>query len=124
MSGHGLLKSPHRERHTMNKDAAPAPAALASPWHITRTACARYARLQGWSDAVEHIEQATREIEELLPRAHFAARDRHGRELWRSSRADGGLRWVIDRRQVHEHDLPQVLWVGQSRPPTRLWAPL
>jgi hypothetical protein len=94
------------------------------PWHITRAACARYARLQGWSNEVEHVSQATLEMESLLPRAHFTARDRHGRELWRSSRADGRLCWVIDPRKIREHDLPQVIWVGQSRPPARLWAPL
>jgi hypothetical protein len=93
----------------------------ASPWHITRAACARYAHLREWDG--ENIEQATRELGSLLVRARFVERDRHGRELWRSPRADGRLRWVIDPRKVHQQDLPQVIWVGQSRPPARLWAP-
>jgi hypothetical protein len=91
------------------------------PWHMTHTACARYAYSQKW--VREDIERATRELEELSVRVHYVEADRHGRELWRSPRADGYLRWVIDPRKAHVHDLPQVVWVGQSRPPGRIWAP-
>jgi hypothetical protein len=94
---------------------------MRGPWHITRTACARYAQLREWDG--ENAEQATREISALLLRAHFIESDRHGRELWRSSRRDGRLRWVLDPRKVHEQYLPQVIWVGHSKPPARLWAP-
>lgn len=92
------------------------------PWRITHAASVHYARLRAWSS--EDPAQAAREINALLKRAHFIASDRHERELWRSSRSDGRLRWVLDRRKVHEQDLPQVIWVGHSKPPARLWAPL
>lgn len=90
---------------------------------ITHTACTCYVRLHGWSEHErEDMEQAARELRDLFQRAHFVKRDRLGREMWRSPRAEGWLRWVIDPRKVHARDLPRVIWIGQSRPPARLWA--
>lgn len=98
--------------------------AAAPPWHMTYSACARYAYIREWNeDNEEAIEQATRELEGLAARAHFVEADRYGREQWRSPRGDGYLRWVVDPRKARTRDKPQVIWVGQSRPPTHLWAP-
>jgi hypothetical protein len=94
---------------------------MPSPWRITHAACSCYARLRFWR--AENVEQATRELRTLLQRVHFVERDRHGRELWRSPRGDGGLRWVVDPRRTYAGNEPLVIWVGQSRPPARLWAP-
>ena len=92
---------------------------MSEPWHITQAACSYYARLREWSEKSTAI--ATRELLALRARAHFVERDLHGRELWRSPRSDGGLRWVVDPRGTRTDKRARVIWVGRSRPPARLW---
>ena len=101
-----------------------------APWHLTHTALVSYAFARGWvqtREAAEHDDGVLNDAEDgltcLMPAAGYRARDRYGRELWRSpKRTGGGLRWVIDPR-VQPPNLPEVIWVGFGAPPTRVWAP-
>lgn len=99
------------------------------PWHATHTALTEYAFKTRWVRSVgeaEHnaalLARARSEIEKIASAATFRARDRYGRELWRSSKRTGAWRMVIDARQPAGR-LPDVIWIGQGAPPARVWAP-
>lgn len=95
------------------------------PWHITHSACQRYAFALRWpaSDEDIIITRATEELTRLAGAASYRERDRYGRELWKSpKRTGGGLRWVIDPR-VPAGQLPDVIWVGRGAPAGNVWAP-
>ena len=95
-----------------------------SAWRMTRSACADYARIKRWDGYIQR--RAAAALARLAQRAHWVDTDRHGRELWRSPRADRHLRWVVDPRQLYSYPsaAARVLWVGYSKPPERLWAPM
>lgn len=97
------------------------------PWHVTHSAAKSYAVLMRWHVEGEEswavIERAARELTELMGATKFKARDRHGREIWRSQRSVGrALRWIVDPR-VPPPCLPELIWVGRGTPPLQLWSP-
>lgn len=65
------------------------------------------------------VDEAEDRLCTLMPRATYRATDRAQRELWRSPKGDGAVRWVVD---VHA-DPPRVVWVGQAAPPAEHWDP-
>lgn len=92
-------------------------------WELTDTAVRRFAhvlrdaaRVTGQRPVDPTLADAERRLRELVPTAKHRETDSEGRELWRSPPSACGLRWV-----VHEG---RVLWVGQGRPPERLWQPM
>lgn len=89
------------------------------PWHVTHSACARYAHIHHWM--AEDIPRATRELEPIMYASRYHARDRYGRELWRCGRPTR-MRFLVDPR-VQPGQLPELIWCGQGRPPTHLWSP-
>lgn len=92
---------------------------LRPPWQITPDAVQRYMHARQWG----REEGVREELEELAEHAQCKQVDDDGRELWRSpqSRQNGaGLRWVVHPPR-RPGDLPYVLWVGYSRPPTSLF---
>lgn len=97
------------------------------PWHITHSACERYAHMLRWrpTSIDARIADATNQLEDKMAAATFKERDRYGRELWRSPKRHGGMRWVIDPRRDHTapvDQLPKVIWVGNGAPPFQVWA--
>lgn len=71
-------------------------------WYITDSAVERYHYAMRWR--VHDSARARVELSALAQMATFRARDRKGRELWRSSKRLGrGLRWA--RVGAHPHDL-------------------
>lgn len=98
------------------------------PWHITDSAVARYAHARGWhvSGDYHSIPKDIRDrceggLEEVCKIASYRARDRYGRELWRTpKRTGGGLRIVIDPR---EGPTAAIIWCGYGAPPARVFAP-
>lgn len=96
---------------------------IAGRWYITQHALERYMHLRRYDDdADEDFERAERELLELMPTARYRATDSLGRQLWRSGRPLQ-LRWVVSVAKRREGELPQVVWVGQARPPEKWWAP-
>lgn len=98
------------------------------PWHVTLSAAKRYAFLMRWEDLPERVllGRVYEALEPRMLRARFKEVDRYGRELWRSPNADSNMRWVVDARR--EYDGPAIqqarlIWIGQSKPPTNLFAP-
>lgn len=92
-----------------------------NPWHPLDDA------LIGWEDetglrgaeARARLDAVCAEQARKGPRA----KDRMGRELYRASRRDWGVRLVVDPDAgEREGDLPALLWVGQSRPPAWCWS--
>ena len=105
---------------------APAPMPPAEParptWELTRTAIERFAhvlrdagRVSGQRASDPTLVDAERRLRELAPTATYRETDADGRELWRSPPSASGLRWIVQGGRV--------LWVGQGRPPDRLWQP-
>jgi hypothetical protein len=93
------------------------------PWHITYSACQRYAFCQRW-DAIageEALQRAMRELEPFTYAARYIGRDRYGREQWRCGRPSR-MRLVVDPR-VARPNLARLIWVGYGVPPGRVWAP-
>lgn len=83
------------------------------PWHITDSACDRYAYAMRWRrpDRV----RARQELADLVETAGYKDSDGQGRELWRCSKRLGrGLRCVVDTSG-------RLLWVGQGVPPESVW---
>lgn len=83
-------------------------------WVLTEHAIARGAYTLGLS-----LEEAEERLLELMPRATHRETDAAQRELWRSPKSDGALRWVLDAHA----EPPRVIWVGQARPPDDHWDP-
>ncbi len=101
---------------------APMPAVEPAPpaWELTRTAIERFAhvlrdaaRVSGQRPVEPTLADAERRLRELVPTATYRETDSEGRELWRSPPSASGLRWVVQGGRV--------LWVGQGRPPDRLF---
>ena len=59
------------------------------------------------------FERAESELIALMPSATYRQTDSFGRQLWRSGRPLQ-LRWVLGFENPGK---PQVIWVGQGRPP-------
>lgn len=96
-----------------------------APWYVTEHAVNCYVFARHWPDDDQHWERAEAELLDMCSAATFRARDRLGRELWRSPRRSGrGLRWVIDPRAHPGGPLPAVVWVGYAAPPVRYFDPL
>jgi hypothetical protein len=99
-------------------------------WHLTTYAVECYARiLRGSRGAIDsytdaEFARAKRRLTEFVQHAAHRQTDGQGRELWRcpESRERGaGLRWVVSYERRPEGPLPQVVWVGQGKPPERHW---
>jgi hypothetical protein len=97
-------------------------AKLAPQWEITRAAIERFAhvlrdaaRVSGHRAAEPTLADAEQRLRQLVPTATYRQADAEGRELWRSPPSASGLRWIVQDGRV--------LWVGQGRPPDRLWNP-
>jgi hypothetical protein len=89
--------------------------AMPPRWILTEHAIARGA----FALRCSHDEAEDR-LYEIMARATHRETDRAAqRELYRSPKSDGAMRWVID---VHATP-PRVLWVGQSAPITEHWDP-
>lgn len=88
-------------------------------WYITDSAVERYHHAMRWR--AHDAARARAELSALAETATFRGRDRHGRELWRSSKRLGrGLRWVLGPPQPPD-TRPRVLWVGHGVPPESVW---
>ena len=84
-------------------------------WYVTLAACEAYRRIRGWPDDDAHFERAERELIALADTATL--RETRGHlQLWRSGRPLQ-LRWLVSTAPRPEGELPQVVWVGQGRPP-------
>lgn len=68
-------------------------------------------------------EYASRRLQDLVATATYRETDTSGREIWRSPPSAYGLRWVVSKARRPEGPLPQVIWVGQGKPPERVWGP-
>lgn len=88
---------------------APDPQHAATDWRLSRAAVEAFAHVLQDS----HVRAEAR-LRKIIPTARHQETHR-GLELWRSPPSAYGLRWLIDG------DL--VIWVGQRRPPERLWNP-
>jgi hypothetical protein len=103
---------------------APASMPAAEPerpaWELTRAAIERFAhvlrdaaRVSGQRAVDPTLADAERRLRELVHTATYREMDSEGRTLWRSPPSASGLRWVVQDGRV--------LWVGQGRPPERVW---
>lgn len=91
-------------------------------WYITRAAVEAYLRLRRWADDDKHFDLAEDELIDLAATAQHRETDARGRQLWRSGRPLQ-LRWVVSPAARVEGSLPQVVWIGQGRPPSVCWEP-
>ena len=115
-SGRGCTMAPTWRNWRLELRYLPAGSALpAAPWALTPDAICAYAAARRWDDSTHSYERAERELIEIMPHATFRANDALGRELYRSPRRHGSLRWIIARGRV--------VWVGMSAPPRHVWAP-
>lgn len=103
-------------------DAAFAPRSRAGHWYLTRHAVECLMRLRRLPDADEGFARAEHELARLAGLAGYKQTDASGRELWRTSKGQGDIRLVVSYERRPEGPLPQVVWVGQGRPPERHWA--
>lgn len=91
------------------------------PWFVLPEALDQWRKL--CTGSLPRVERA------LVDVCHLATHkqtDRLGRQLWKAPRSSGyrGLKLVVDPRAGKlEHDLPVLLWVGQSRPAGWCWQP-
>jgi hypothetical protein len=90
---------------------ASSPQRSPTDWQLTSDAIAQFAHVA----SVRDRSYAADQLRELIPTARMRGRNDVGRELWRSGPKHYGLRWVVQDGRV--------LWVGQGRPPERLWQP-
>lgn len=104
------------------------------PWHNTHTAIAglfhirKKLKLDDQPSSVREEVIATydEDLQGIASRAHFVEVDRYGRELWRAPKRDYAARLVVDPRKDRTGPLdalPKLIWVGQGRPPDRVFAP-
>ena len=89
-------------------------------WYITAHAVERYMHVRRFPEP--DFARAERELLALAPSAKLRQTDTQGRELYRSG-MPLQLRWVVSHAQRVEGPLPQVVWVGQGKPPGRHWTP-
>lgn len=98
------------------------------PWHNTHNAISglRYVRSRQRldKDANENEFHALDgALQDIATRAHYLSTDRAGREQWRASKIDHGLRMIVDPRGATGKQLPKLVWVGQGKPPESVWTP-
>jgi hypothetical protein len=93
-------------------------------WYLTDSAVNCFVFLRRYPDSDESMRRAEAELEKMIPHAGFRARDRYGRQMYRSPKRTGGaLRWVVDPRPRLPDQRPRVIWVGRGVPPAGVWAP-
>ena len=108
------------------RPAGVAPAAQrsrAGHWYLTRHAVECLMRLRRLPDTDEGFARAEHELGRLAALASYKQTDAAARELWRTSKGQGDIRLVVSYERRPEGPLPQVVWVGQGRPPERHWQP-
>lgn len=93
---------------------------MTGAWYITPHAVGCYMRIRRYAEDAR--ERALRELTDLAPSAHYADSDSQGRQIWRTGRPLR-LRWLVSFASRSEGEAPQVIWVGQGRPPEKMWAP-
>jgi len=98
------------------------------PWHNTHNAISglRYVRSRSRLDRDQNENEfhgLDAELERIAGRAHYVSSDRAGREQWRSTKSDHGLRMIVDPRGARGRALPKLVWVGQGKPPESVWTP-
>jgi hypothetical protein len=96
--------------------------AASGRWYITHHAIERYMFARRMPDTDAAFERAERELIGLM-RTATHRETRGDLQLWRSPQHTGrGLRWIVSFAKRPEGELPQVVWVGQGRPPKKWWS--
>lgn len=98
------------------------------PWHNTHNAIAglHHVRTRRRLERDENetvFHELDGALQDIAERAHYVGTDRAGREQWRASKRDHGLRMVVDPRGSNGRQLPKLVWVGQGKPPESVWTP-
>jgi hypothetical protein len=121
-SGKGCTMAPRWRGWRIALEYRPGVAATQRSWYLTDSAVNGYVAARRWPDTDDSLKRAEAALDRLMQDATFRDRDSEGRELYRSRRQDGGLRWVVDPRVRPPDMRARVIWVGNGAPPARVWA--